>query len=625
MIKTGSVVLAANPVGFPKISDSFTLGSQVRIICDGIPLQVLGNIYVEHGAYDEREEYITLTCSCLLGIKNNSAPGDLGVCVNLDVGVNAGTVTRSLLSRVNIPVTIPFSGSRIREPVVLGPGESLVRKAGEICFANGYFLYEDAEGIVRARSYDLSGNTMLALSKRDLVRANKNYDGDIPPSVVTVDTGVIDYAEDEENYSLRDNTPTGFIDTVYTIDREARTITTEQYEYSDRSAIPEDILGDQIVFGVVLIRESFNVEQYEAKTNGFNPSASTWGNCIPLDEGRLLSREQWTNEIKGIALAEYYRIALAVDPAYTPSLTELVEKERTRQTFTYDVEPESLPIRINAGSNSSSIKSDQSISNTVTCTTLKFAPEGILMPFTGDPKLGRPESTTTYAGNPSAPVQIYYEKQTWQRAKTKRNWSYISKSYESEVISNPQGINTAAQNPEVSISNVISAATRLKYIKTDRERQTPSYQRFPIKLAPVVKPIQYYANFGLSPVKKRLSYSVDPLYSTPEAARRLVKQMGAIAWGRYGGWLIAGKARDVSPIGPLSNIRVDNMVLAADSLSVTLNSREYFYGFRGILSTTTGNSPFIDGLSFDEQLTISEATPVVIYGLGTPQDELICL
>lgn len=149
-----------------RINPRWSKGKQIVITFGGDQAPIIGTTYIDGAEYDFRNRQLNITFTDVLGLNNNTSPGELGICLAVEAGDGLSPVSgtgnsqvakaiTSILARLNIPfdpISIELIPGVIWEQEYLDETESFITYIGSLAFSNGYYLYQDRFGVVKADS-----------------------------------------------------------------------------------------------------------------------------------------------------------------------------------------------------------------------------------------------------------------------------------------------------------------------------------------------------------------------------------------------------------------------------------------------------------------------------------------
>ena len=295
----------------PRTNRSLYPGTEVKIRTSGgdtIPL--FGTLYIQSAELirDVKTTRCQIQVGCWLSLLNAVSGESIAVCIrDFDAGETTEYVVRELLLIAGIPASnIDLTGltGTVYELVQIDDSESYINKAAEICYSNGFVLFQDNDGIIKVKNIldRGSGVGFQAQAENMLEYQQKNDTTALPPSKINVLGNRLWPIESRRDTNNRTEELGEFSTIVTTFskvhDSDARTIVTTE---KTRQAIGNETtsFGEDTLTRIRTTERKVVSEFYEAKPPG--------SDCKTPDEGRLLKR----------VTSIYKPLALFLEPYYT--------------------------------------------------------------------------------------------------------------------------------------------------------------------------------------------------------------------------------------------------------------------------------------------------------------------
>lgn len=594
LVKTGEMEIAlqaGSSIGLL----SFRVGMPIVVLRNSLPVPLLSGIYVDSVQQNESATTLSIKTSCKLALHATSRGSSTVLCLKPDENQSAQGVITTLLTAAGIPNAVSGIGGFVRDIQVTKYDSNLVSLAGEIALAKGYFLFTDHDGLVKARPYGNYPNG-IELNRRDLLRYDQSVESGLPARVFEISTE--ETTKNEIDLSTTSTTSSnGEITTsTTTISNGGRTVTNlNQTIITDLSLLPEDIWEN--VSGETIGNRTTEVEQYETETRDL-------GECVVEDQGRLQNKTTSREAAFGIAFEGWIRAAklaeenLGIAPPLFSLKTPVIFEEIT-ETWTYDYEldspvPKRVYVEANLGGGGIIAVGGSGSSGTIVRNIETVGRLGQLVPWAGDPTLGRPGETAQIVLSPTSLVQLKRVQTVWTRSKDKRTWSLKEQTWEPRIVTDPEGIQALRLNPSILLTTVIAEAQKMILVKNETKAFSPPDEpsRASSLYSYTNKPIVFFHKFASSGNLNRVAgISIAPnIFNNDDGpVKALTKTLNELAWYRYYSFTCVSDG-DLLPIDivPLSKLIVNygpgnQDVLLMDAISVLLTPRELTFACNGLL------------------------------------------
>jgi hypothetical protein len=601
LVKTGEIELTTPPNSSIGLL-SFRVGVPITLLRNGLPVPILNGMYVDSVQQNESATTLSIKTSCRLALHAASRGASSVLCLKPDQTRSAQSVITTLLNAAGIPNAINGIDGTVRDIQVTMYDSNLVSLAGEIALAKGHFLYTDHDGIVKSQEY---GNYSegLTLGRQDLLRYDQSVESGLPARVFEISTEETEKNETELSTSTQTSQPGELTTTSSTISNNGRTVTNlTQTVITDVNSLPVDIWGPS--FGSVIGNRSTIVEQYESDTRNL-------GECVVEDPGRLTSRLSTLESAFGIAFEGWIRSAKLAEENLgiaAPSfpLGTVVIFEQTTESWSYDYEldnpvPKRVPVdAVGGGSGGGGLSvGGASLGDSITRTVETIGRLGQLVPWGGDPSLGRPGESSQIILSPSSIVKRRVVRTSWQRSKDKRSWAFKEQTLEPRIISDPEGVQALRLNPSIPLSTVIAEATRMIVVKNETKTVSSPDEpsRAPSLYSYSNKPVVYFHRVASSgELNRSTGISIAPNIFNNDSAPliALAKTLNELAWYRYYSFTCVSDGELLpTDIRPLSKLVVnypggDPDVLLMDAISVLVTPKELTFATNGLLFSKGG-------------------------------------
>lgn len=568
VITTGTVVLSDGIENGIELDNRYTQlwdrGGvvEIRDTTTGNRIAVLGYLLIDKAEYDEQAEELTLSLVCLLGFHNNIQPANIAVCVSLERPIDPLTGEeeplpiddgiRTLLEASGIPSTnIAFLNipGTIKKDIYLTENESLLRVAGQLAYDNGYDLWMNQNGLIRTLDQRAHGETQSAarLKENLLAYQRQGSSSQLPPTQLIIGgTRLVQPLEvvGNEGYTRISNSDVAYYDGrngyYRTHDRVNRTINTFQFiNGSPATAAPVGYDPAERPFtpGFTTLRTEEVDEVFEQPTQDRDPE-----NCLPIDEGRILSRTTVITELAGIFLEGYYteearleneqRLedaeaeATANGEEFDPDSVDLVSpadlvpfnrpiSSIVTETWEYNTPPVlddvtefSAPIGSSLEDIVAGVEADDAYS--VVYTQEIREAQGAIFPGIADGTLGT-ENQGFIVFNPNSLVTTFFSSTRWTLAGNRKDWTSQKRTLQTRVRVNPEAITSALENPSVPL--IVRSSTIFGLVNTyefEVPRFTaPSFARFPPKEQPTPVPYEIRINVSEPTVSGEIPRTYD--------------------------------------------------------------------------------------------------------------------
>ena len=553
IITTGTIVLSDGVRNDVELDNRYTnlweRGGIVEIRDQGSNnrIAVLGYSLIDKAEYDEQAEVLTISVICQLGLHNNIQPANLAVCVSLERAIDPLTgdevpfpiddAIRTLLEAAGIPpANIAFLNipGTLKRDIYLTANESLIRVAGQLAYDNGYDLWMNQNGIVRTLDQRRHGEDQSAgrLKENLLEYQRQSSSSQLPPTQIIIGgTRLVQPLEvvADGGFTRISNSDVAYFDGINgyfrTHDRDNRTINTLQFTNGDpEDAAPVGYNRDDRPFlpGYTTLRTEEIIEVFEQPTQDRDPE-----NCLPIDEGRILSRTTIVTELAGIFLEGYYteeaRIenerrleeaeaeALAngeeFDPETVPqvSVADLVPFNRpissiVEETWEYNTPPviddvTEFTIPIGAGLDEILTGTETDDAHSVFYRQQIREAAGAIYPGIADGTL-ETEDQGFIVFNPNQLRTTFISTTRWTLAANRRDWTSQKFTVQSRIRVRPEDITAALTNPRVSLparSSIIFGLVNTYEFEVPRFT-APSFARFPAREQPTPVPYEFRIN-----------------------------------------------------------------------------------------------------------------------------------
>jgi hypothetical protein len=530
LITTGTVVLAEAP-GIEldnRFTNRWNQGHIIEIIevSTGENIAVAGYTVLDRADYDLVGQNLTLQVTDLLGFYNRVTPANVATCISLENGDTLNNVITNLLTSAGIPIAqigaINIPGT-LKKDIFLTDQESLVRIAGQIAFDNGYELWQNAQGLIISLDQRQHGEVIAGSRLRsNLISLERASGVDSPPTQLIIGgTRLVPPLEVVSNggFSRISNSNVSYYDGTNgyfrTVDRENRIITSYKFTNGDLSSeAPVAYPANQSGNGRVTLRTETIIETYEQPTFDLRNPA----NCVPVDEGRILSRETTITEFAGIALEGYFTELARIrtqenidngqdpdDPATTVTVADVTPfsrpvTRRVSEEWEYntpvvidDVTEFSVPI---GGSLEGLVDADvQDDAFSVFYRQIIRETQGAIYPGIADNTLGvdPAQEQGTILIEPFDLVPTLRSTTRSTLAKNRRDWTSQKFTLQNNYRVNPEQTQLAIENGNISLGEISSQIFRLTntYEFEPPRFSAPSFARFPADEQPTAVPYSF--------------------------------------------------------------------------------------------------------------------------------------
>lgn len=292
----------------PRTNRSLYPGTSITIKTSGgdnIPL--FGQTYIQSAQLirDVKTTRCQIQVGCWLSLLNAVSGEDIAVCIrDFDEGESTQYVVRELLLISGIPSSnIDLTGltGTVYELVQIDENESYINKASEICYSNGFVLFQDNDGVIKVKNIlDRGSGVGFQSDAVDMLEyQQKNDTTSLPPSKVNVLGNRLWPINSRRDSNLRTEELGEFSTVVTTLskihDSDNRTIITTE---KTRQAIGNETTSYGDETRIRTTERRVVTEMYEAK-----PPDS---DCKTPDEGRLLKRVTNIYKPRALFLESYY-------------------------------------------------------------------------------------------------------------------------------------------------------------------------------------------------------------------------------------------------------------------------------------------------------------------------------
>lgn len=449
---------------------------------------VIGTTYIRSTRYD-MQSTLAIDITCILGLLQRVTPRDLGVCINLGVGVDISTAVRSLIEAAGVPNaqidTASFDNllalPQIVQPKTVDQGQSVLDLAAELAGQHGTFFCQTNTGQIKCfRWNDLSNKAKLFSKRARDLHSYKRY-GSMEKRIKTY---IATHSEAIVCTELTNQTQDSLVgnlrtDVRITRNDATRTITTVTREYR---VLNFDPYSETLVRRVTE-QAVYEPEPAESQAVVRLGQAQANGECFPQDRARLLSKTI-TEEISN---AEYLK-------AYLDYLDQAADAEGNGAPNTILPSAGLADFEFVAGVNVNqttsetwSYNSDTEIIRTVEV----FAPRGYVVPILGDLKgktdfSTEPRATPTPVINgdfdPNVFVPLVTDTEIYTRSDNAcKGWKRTRQRFEAAWSNSANDIATAFENKTITFEDSFGEAQVLVVTNDEKEYNVsePSPDSYP--------------------------------------------------------------------------------------------------------------------------------------------------
>lgn len=607
----------------PRTNRDFFPGNQVVLTRNSgselVPY--FATTYIGKAYFDVEAQVCTIETVCWLSLLNKASNGKVGVCIeDQETGTPFATAVRDILLAAGIPlssINVSNITGQLLETQQINEGDSLIGLAGALAYSQGFLLYQDTDGIIKAQADSRTAKlgTALIAQQSQLARYVQKSDASVlPPGKLLVEgnrlwpvkpsSAQFRSSESAGDFGLRQE----IFERTY--DRASRTATQEE-------SVNEPIGNVTEVFGStsqrLITSKSVTTEQYEAK-----PVPWT---CDAPDEGRLISRFTNVLQPKAVALEEYLVLKAEVDGIDPQALAldiGIINAELQYETWEYAM-PDNSPLcgtlLLNEfGETLASSNLPESLLLTgqyfVRRTFVKLEPRAAIFPLLADPILGRdPDLTNSQlVVNDFTRVPSEQSVDLWVLNPDGESWTRLSKQSIVEwrrsqrnvlairdAFKNSTGTIVNGSAYSYSLSAVLRKALTLVQVNSEIDRNTspteggrfPSatrYGRTPYKITTKLQGVP--ETIGCREETLTLPDEVPLARVTEFANRALLRE-----WGRSNAYLINSPDQlvpaDAKPFGAwqvTETSTADIYTYEADGIALSITPTEAFYACVGLLA-----------------------------------------
>ena len=494
VIITGEVILGNNFEASysldDRINDLWSAGNLVAITAqiNGVftPIPVLGKAFIENSFYDNTRESqsLRLNLTCALGYYNRFTPGELGICVNIEDGLDKTVAISTLLNKAGIPnnkISVSGVTGKIKRSIVVGDQQSFIGLAGEIAFAGGGYLYQDFNGIIQFRKFTASSTTFNFTRAFSSKRTSNN---NIPICRVKIIGNNICKISTTDGYSYSTNFNTGgfnkreFVSKTISPNRRRITTTTET-----------------TIANFAPSRTTIT-EQYQSAVSFSTDPEATLENCVPKDEAKLVSRKTVVKRAYGDVLQAFLSVVdEAINPAPTfPNETQIITAEIIEENWVHPPEIDDDECSYGIDGTNSAARS------TVAKGSYRKRvrrPRGVLYPEIGDRTLGRGgnQFVAFVFETQLSTAEIVEEQYTYNG----NLWSKTTQVYRNVYQVDPAYIQRLQRNVDIPLISVTENALRIQAASTNLEADSspPSAPIFPADFREVVEDVESEINVSV--------------------------------------------------------------------------------------------------------------------------------
>ncbi len=600
IIYTGQLVLGYNP-SFPVTLDNrltrhWDRGTLVRVLDDSDrPLPVLGHSYIESAQYDGYS-LLTLQLVCILGLVNSRTPADLGICVAPLESISASSAIRLLLIRAGVSESqislnnASFQSSIKRiEPVA--DGDSFVRLAGSLAFANGNYLIQNTNGqVVNVDFTRRQTTSRFTLSRRQCITYDRLYDIQQPPDIYAINSGDLVIYPGGNNTKSTSRLGAGvdfrMSTTDSTTNHNSRTTSSTQTEVATLGSLLPSRYPNS---AGMLVHSRLNVEEkYEQRRpGGFSALAKSWRQCVPTDQGRLLSKTTRKFDSLAVALSAFNEIAKKEENGREVDSLSLALTQITTEEWTYNTtEPGDLP------------RAGESVKQVIRTSQMY----GKVVPIIGSNTLTRPdeEEDNQIITFPYSLIPTRLEVVTWLRNQDRRTWTQTRTVAQINYEVNPEAVQELIAKEDTPLINVLDYATSLYPVENTVVVNSgePNFNRFPQSQSEQVFPFQSKAVLG--PGRRQKTISINANGSPPKSrVDRLAAWLGKWEWGKSQGQIVSIASTPTSWADKQQVLPTDRCVISEspttaayyliDSLAVAWRPNEFVVSFNAAWEATANN------------------------------------
>ena len=335
-IITGRLVMEDVIGGSQTLDDRYNTnlcrGAKIEFATNGELAPVIGTTFIESSQFNEINGIQTISFTCLLGLHNSKTARDIGTCVQAGSTTSVDQAIQDFLVKSGISlgdISVAGIPGTIFQSTFSEAGGSFISSAGQLAFANGYSLYQDYQGVIRAIPYTppFRANVFSGLAA-NTVQWERFQDSTLPPDKVCVTfataggsgsgsrrtcTSGADYGQNnifnDDGNLFEARTDVTQLETTDTteIDRENREVNYSQITERNTDVYNAEQEAAQSAGGSsggsgrrnsrIVTENQIIEERYETSggSSGISPGGGdTINGCYPRDEGRLIFRQTGT-------------------------------------------------------------------------------------------------------------------------------------------------------------------------------------------------------------------------------------------------------------------------------------------------------------------------------------------
>lgn len=636
----------------PRTNRSLYPGVEVKIKTDsGDNIPLFGTLYIQSSQLisENKGDRNQITVGCWLSLLNAISGEDIAVCISdFDIGETAQFVVQELLTIAGIPVgNIDLTGltGTVYELVQIDDNDSYINKAAEICYSNGFVLYQDRNGIVKVKNIleRGSGVGFESFSNELLEYQQKNDTTSLPPNRINIlgnRLWPIDSRRDTNSLSVETG-EFSLVNTTYSKihDSDNRIIVTTE---TIRQAIGNETTSFGNENEIRDTNKRIVTETFETKPIG--------SDCKSPDEGRMLKRVTSVYKPRALFLEPYYNEFAAYRNIDLPDVTGELStwlSERTTETWEYNM-PSNEIIKTEifedpSNTNLPEVFLQNSSQYFVRYTSTTTRPTAAIYPEIGNRKLNRDPSLesgelfTSYLASRVSEEKVI----RWELNPDGSTWTKREQIRRPRILFQPEVVQRFKLLERDSnlgytydLTQVFSYATRLVVFRQTIEDNTnPSIPgRFPPNTTRGTTP--YCISVKLPGPTNPLSGRAKS-YTIPDTGDlNLAKQFANVSlyreWGRSNSYLISWDDSkiplDMEPLGPIvaEESTGSRYVYEADGINLSITPKRAFYASVSPLIGLEGDDDVVREIwsrGFSEQSILNYQTRFRCSSVNQPISE----
>lgn len=565
-----------------RLNARWRIGNYVSINIANQPASIIGTSFIDGARYDPQAQTLLLTLICKLSLANNASPEELGACFS--VGGNGYPINSAItntLARLGIASNVGAIPGVLRELEWLSNSQSLINWAGKLAYDNGFYLWQDAYGIVQASSL-LNYNaqpTVAILNERDLPVYERLYQPELPPDIAYAEGELGSFLpklNENENTETITATASGVQIVQEAIMRDAIERKNIIKTWTTMPMRDADPVGHKASHSTILDSYIFDEASYEKKSNSVGQNLE---NCVPDDPGRLYKRIQTTNGWRPSTFQEYYAIRKEFEKQNKSEPKESLNGNGIRRTeldiWEYHM-PKAKRIVQSVGASAGSyfVRHIREICE----------PLGKLFPAIGDPLLGKPKSMSRLAFVDIDRLLISEKTiELWKLNTDERTWSYKVETYQSIFQAKQEAIQAMIASSLYSPLDIIVAGSDITIVSSQKKNIASPSSGGTWSAENLVEYIPYQRKLTFAsnnPYARNMHISLSKNTGSIQIADSILASSAKLAWSRHKGQSIGFAYGDLlALLKPFSKIQVQEAsglisYYACDGPSIVIRPNE---------------------------------------------------